>query len=97
MDWVRLAAKISAVFWVGITVIAITGGSPPGIMVLNAIILFGTLTVVLGSIALGDSLSRRYSARFKLCEHCSARIKSTAKVCRYCGRDLSSHSGASKI
>ena len=32
---------------------------------------------------------RRYNARFKICEHCAERIKAAAKVCRYCGRDVS--------
>ncbi|MGB6539113.1 MAG: hypothetical protein WBF58_24485 [Xanthobacteraceae bacterium] len=31
----------------------------------------------------------RYNARFKICEHCAQRIRSAAKVCRYCGRDIS--------
>jgi TPR repeat protein len=31
---------------------------------------------------------RRNAARFKVCEHCAERIKSDAKVCRYCGRDV---------
>jgi hypothetical protein len=32
-------------------------------------------------------LRRRYDAQFKICEHCAEKIKSAAKVCRYCGRD----------
>jgi hypothetical protein len=31
---------------------------------------------------------RRNAARFKICEHCAETIKSEAKVCRYCGRDV---------
>ena len=31
---------------------------------------------------------RRSAARFKICEYCAETIKSDAKVCRYCGRDV---------
>ncbi|MGH6848159.1 MAG: hypothetical protein ACREC0_12210 [Methylocella sp.] len=41
---------------------------------------------------------RRYGARmarakgrFKVCEFCAETIKSEAKVCRYCGRDVATH------
>jgi hypothetical protein len=45
-------------------------------------------TIILAPVIylLVDWLCRRYNARFKICEHCAERIKSAAKVCRYCGR-----------
>jgi hypothetical protein len=38
----------------------------------------------------GFLIRRRLKAkkRFKVCEFCTERIKSEAKVCRYCGRDI---------
>jgi hypothetical protein len=31
---------------------------------------------------------RRHLARYKVCEHCAETIKSDAKICRYCGREV---------
>jgi hypothetical protein len=36
-------------------------------------------------------ITRRYEARYKVCEYCAETIKSAAKVCRYCGRDVTEH------
>lgn len=33
-------------------------------------------------------IMRRMAARFKICEHCAETIKSDAKVCHYCGREV---------
>src|SRR5712691_7057430 len=33
-------------------------------------------------------ICRRIAGRFIVCEHCAETIKSEAKVCRYCGRDV---------
>jgi hypothetical protein len=47
-------------------------------------------SVVLAPVAyyMAGRLRRRYAARFKVCKHCAETIKSAAKVCRYCGREV---------
>jgi TPR repeat protein len=54
--------------------------------------LFGALLPAVISVPLVywmfGRIFRRIAARYKVCEHCAETIKSDAKVCRYCGRDV---------
>lgn len=48
-------------------------------------VLFGALG---GLIPLAVLTTRPIAVHFKICEHCAETIKSGAKICRYCGRDV---------
>jgi hypothetical protein len=47
-------------------------------------------TIILAPVAywMFGKLLRRGAARYKVCEFCAETIKSEAKVCRYCGREV---------